>query len=130
MNYFKPFIKRAKFGIFTHMKTLKKYSLISILNMFLFMNLNGQVNFTRNDSIIVIDINGDSLKNAWAGGLNYVQLSEIDMNLDGIKDLFVFDRSGNRISTFINEGIANTVSYRHEPQYIQNFQQTYTIGSC
>lgn len=30
---------------------------------------------------------------AWAGGLNFLQVSEIDLNGDGLKDLFLFDRS-------------------------------------
>ena len=39
--------------------------------------------------------NNQSIPNAWSGGLNSCQLSEIDLNLDGVKDLFVFERSGN-----------------------------------
>ena len=54
--------------------------------------------FNRNDSIVVLNLSNDTLYNAWSGGFNSVQFSEIDLNLDGIKDLFVFDRSGNRIS--------------------------------
>ncbi len=82
-----------------------------------------QINFERNDSIIVLETNGDTLKNPWAGGFNSVQFSEIDLNFDGIKDLFVFDRTGNRISTFINAGTPNQVTYKHAPSYIQYFPQ-------
>ena len=31
--------------------------------------------------------NNQNIPNAWSGGLNSCQLSEIDLNLDGIKDL-------------------------------------------
>ncbi len=81
----------------------------------------GQLNFFRNSSIVVLNYNGDTLKNAWAGGFNAVQFSEIDLNLDGIEDLFVFDRTGNRISTFINSGLPNQITYLHDPSYVQFF---------
>jgi len=80
---------------------------------------NAQLNFFRNDAIVVLDNNNDTLKNPWAGGLNSVQFSEVDLDLDGTKDLFVFDRTGNRISTYINAGTANTVTYKHNPLYLQ-----------
>jgi len=66
--------------------------------------------YRRADTIPVYE-NSDTLKMPWSGGHNYVQISEIDLNGDGIKDLFVFDRTGNKISTYINKGIPNTVSY-------------------
>jgi hypothetical protein len=80
-----------------------------------------QINFERNNAITVLNKNGDTLKSPWAGGFNSVQFSEIDLNLDGILDLFVFDRTGNRISTFINTGVKNEVSYQYAPSYISYF---------
>jgi hypothetical protein len=99
---------------------------IKIIVSFLFVSLSstyikGQVNFVRNDQVIVLNYFGDTLKNPWAGGFNSVQFSEIDLNLDGIKDLFVFDRTGNRISTYINSGQNNQVTYKHDPTFIQFF---------
>ena len=69
----------------------------------------------------VNDINNQNIPNPWTGGLNACQLSEIDLNLDGTKDLFVFDRTGNRILPFINNGINNTISYQYESEYIKFF---------
>ena len=81
---------------------LKNFLLLLLLSSNLIISdLFAQINFERNNSIVVLKTNGDTLKNPWAGGFNSVQFSEIDLNLDGIKDLFVFDRTGNRISTFI-----------------------------
>lgn len=80
-----------------------------------------QVYFNRHDTITVINSNGDTLKNPWSGGFNSVQFSQIDLNLDGVLDLFVFDRTGNRISTFINSGEPNKANYTHAPQYIKFF---------
>jgi len=76
--------------------------------------------YTRTDTIPVYE-NGDTLKFPWAGGHNYSQFSDVDLNLDGIKDLFVFDRTGNKITTYINGGTPNTVDYTHAPQYEKMF---------
>lgn len=73
-----------------------------------------------NDTIQVIE-NSLPLANPWAGGLNSVQFSDIDLNLDGIKDLIIFDRAGNRINPFINKGTPNTPDYKYAPEYIGNF---------
>jgi len=98
-----------------------KYIITVILANLFIINSFGQVSFTREDAITVLKTNGDTLKNPWAGGFNSVQFSEIDLDLDGIKDLFVFDRTGNRISTFINSGLANQITYKHDPSFIQHF---------
>lgn len=76
--------------------------------------------FTRNDNI---PVNGTSVPQslAWAGGMNFLQYSEIDLDMDGTKDLFVFDRSGNKITTYLNLGTANQVSYVLAPQYVYQF---------
>jgi len=55
--------------------------------------------FSRNFSVPV-----DDLKHPWAGGMNGCQFSTIDLNQDGIQDLFVFDRYGSGILTFLNNG--------------------------
>ena len=72
--------------------------------------------------VLVVE-NGEQIKNPWTGGLNSCQFSNIDLNLDGIKDLFVFDRVGNRILPFINEGIVNQSEYIYSPEYIYNFPE-------
>ena len=58
-------------------------------------------NFNRNDSILVISENNDTLLYPFAGGLNSCQLMNLDLNLDGTDDILVFDRHGNRILPFI-----------------------------
>ncbi len=57
----------------------------------------------------------------WAGGMNSVQFGEVDINRDGIKDLVVFDRQGNRLMPFINHGTPNSIDYTYEPDYISCF---------
>ncbi|MCC6251802.1 MAG: T9SS type A sorting domain-containing protein [Bacteroidia bacterium] len=85
--------------------------------------VKAQIYFNRVDSIKVHLVNGTELRNPWAGGLNFLQVSDIDLNFDGIMDLFVFDRSGNKISTFINGGTPNTVDYHYDAEYINKFPQ-------
>jgi len=96
---------------------------ILALSFIFVVNINlcfPQINFIKSDSIPV-NVNGTSLQNAWAGGLNFIQASSIDLNYDGIEDLFFFDRSGNKISTFINLGIQDSVSYVVDNSYRKKF---------
>lgn len=58
-----------------------------------------------------------TLRFPWAGGMNSCQFAVIDLNLDGINDLLIFDRHGNRKLTFINAGIPNVIDYAFEPRY-------------
>ncbi len=77
--------------------------------------------YKRIDSIPVFQQNGIPLKNPWAGGLNYPLFSEIDLNGDGLKDLFEFDKSNGRIECFINQGTADSVDYKYSSAYFSNF---------
>ncbi len=80
-----------------------------------------QSSFTRNISIPVSQ-NG-SLDNAWAGGINFPVFSEIDLNNDNTPDLFVFDRSNNRILTFLNNGSPGVNCWEYAPQYAEFFPE-------
>ncbi|MBK7212710.1 MAG: VCBS repeat-containing protein [Bacteroidales bacterium] len=71
----------------------------------------------HNTTIPVLDLQGDTVSIPFAGGLNNCQFGEIDLNLDEVKDLLVFDRHGNRILTFINTGIFDSISYSYAPEY-------------
>ena len=63
------------------------------------------------------EIVSGSMKFAWAGGLNAPQFNAIDLNLDGIKDLLIFDRHGNRKLTFINHGKTEAIDYTYNPAF-------------
>ena len=71
--------------------------------------------FYRSNHIPVVTT--DLLTDAWAGGINGVRFSSIDLNNDGIEDLFAFEKHGNRILPFIYED----GRYRYAPEYIQHF---------
>src|ERR1041385_1806475 len=67
---------------------------------------------------IPVTVNGNQLVNPWSGGLNSPQFSEIDLNGDGIKDLFVFEPQGAsefyfRYTTYLNQGTPNMVDYHY-----------------
>ncbi len=76
--------------------------------------------FVRTDTVPVV-ANSQQLPMAWAGGLNFVQLSEIDLDMDGTQDLFVFDRTGNKVTTYLNNGTPGQVDYELAPQYVSKF---------
>jgi hypothetical protein len=57
----------------------------------------------------------------WAGGMNSCQFGKIDIDRDGIKDLVVFDRMGNRIMPFLVVPSGESYTYQYAPQYVANF---------
>jgi len=77
--------------------------------------------FVRQNVVPVHSILGNNYLYPWAGGLNSCQFSAIDLNLDGIDDLFVFDRVGNRVVTFVNQGTPNLPDYVFDPSYAAKF---------
>lgn len=63
------------------------------------------------------------LKFPWSGGMDACQLAALDLNMDGVNDLVVFDRRGNRWMCFLNDGLRGQVSYSWAPQYVPFFPQ-------
>lgn len=61
---------------------------------------------------------------AWIGGLNTCQIHRFDLNSDQIEDLIIFDRHGNRLLTFVNDGSDSEYAYSFEPEYIDKFPKT------
>jgi hypothetical protein len=75
------------------------------------------------DSIPILKANGEPYPIAWAGGLNAPQFSTLDLNQDGIDDLFVFDRTSRKISTFIAQKNPETQNWEwdYAPDYAHFF---------
>jgi len=65
--------------------------------------------------------NGQQLAQPFAGGLNAPQVSEIDLNQDGRQDLFIFDRAGDVVLTFLQGGPAEEPTYTYAPAYARMF---------
>lgn len=66
---------------------------------------------------IPVERYGRVLENPWAGGLNAPQFCSIDLNGDGINDLFVFDRGSNKVLTFLNDGSHSDTAFHYAPEY-------------
>jgi hypothetical protein len=69
------------------------------------------------DTITVYE-NGRVLKHAWAGGLNSVNASNIDLNGDQKPDLVLFDKQNNygygKFRCFISTGQPGEIKYRYD----------------
>lgn len=72
--------------------------------------------FERDQTVPVIE-NGQSLAFPWAGGLNSVRFSEIDLDLDGVTDLLGFEKHGNRVLPFLRQ----SAGFVYAPQYACRF---------
>jgi len=96
----------------------------SILLLFFVISLSvySQPFFQRYDGYQV-NVNSNPLVYPWAGGLNFIQASNIDLNLDGINDMVLFDRSGNKLKTFIRNASTSNVNYTYAPQYQNKFPE-------
>jgi len=104
--------------IMTRMKTIT-----AILALF-FVLLTSLAGFGQSlKPISVSNENNRLLKYPWAGGMNAVQFGEIDIDRDGTKDLLAFDRRGNRIMCFINNGTLNTIDYLLNQTYTEQFPE-------
>lgn len=74
-----------------------------------------------NNHEIKVYRDGVELANPWAGGINAAQISTIDVNQDGLDDLFVFDRSGNKPMVFLNNGSSDPNSFEYSYEYSNGF---------
>ncbi|MBM77457.1 MAG: hypothetical protein CL846_03170 [Crocinitomicaceae bacterium] len=72
--------------------------------------------FSQSNDLIVSKM-GDTLNSAWAGGINSAQISTMDLNFDQLEDIVIFDKSGNKILTFIN----SVDHYYYDSQYEKFF---------
>lgn len=109
-------------GLYLAVITMHFFKISLLFFSSIFLNpLLAQEYFVRNTSVQVFDQLNNQYAKPWVGGFNHIQVSEIDLNLDGRNDLFVFDRSGFNISTFINNGTPNTIDYSFAPQYKDSF---------
>jgi len=70
----------------------------------------------------VVTVSGRALPNAWAGGLNSCQFNTISLNGDARPDLVVFDRTTDKISTFLAVTDASgAFVWQYAPQYERQF---------
>lgn len=86
-----------------------------------FMLLFSLVGKAQQNIDIQIRSTENTLAFPWAGGLNACQFGRMDLDGDGRKDLLVFDRQGNRLLTFLNQGATGEIKYNYAPEYAKRF---------
>ena len=69
------------------------------------------------DTSLVFKEDGVQFASALSGGINAGQFSNVDLNLDGVMDLVIFDKAGDKLSPFIN----NNGTFIYAPKYRDNF---------
>jgi hypothetical protein len=106
-------------SLFTHNR-LKQF-LILVFTFLAVLPAGAQTPFLMPDYRPDVIINGSPLKFPWTGGVNSPVVNQIDLNGDGFQDILLFDRVGNRISTFLNDGIALQSSFSFAPEYLSLF---------
>ncbi|MBS1487518.1 MAG: T9SS type A sorting domain-containing protein [Bacteroidetes bacterium] len=77
-----------------------------------YISVTAQV-YTHADATIPVVVNGKKIPMPWAGGLNAAQINTIDLNGDGRPDLAVFDRTANKVFTYLAAGN----QYTYTPDY-------------
>jgi hypothetical protein len=95
-------------------------AIINSNNKIVFAQLSALHGFNKNSNAIVLNEFSDTLSFPFVGGLNSCQFSNIDINLDGIDDLLVFDRHGNRLLPFLALSSGNP-KFRFSPEYSASF---------
>lgn len=74
------------------------------------------------DQSVPVEVDGRQLALPWAGGLNSTQFNTMDLDQDGDKDLVIFDRASNKVSTFLS----SSGRYLYHPEYEALFPKTIT----
>ncbi len=97
---------------------MKKNYLLYLITL-LTLSLSAQVEQSFPEFIV----DGRSLPLATAGGMSAPQFSEVDLNNDGIQDLYIYDKIGQVGMTFINGGTQNQVDYHYAPKFLVNFPE-------
>lgn len=103
------------FGAYFRLRLPGSGFCLVVMMLFLSQQVFSQLTGRLNIDFIV---DGDNLANPLTGGLNAPQLSGVDLNNDGIQDLYIFDRIGNRHLTFLNMGGED---YVYAPEYEESF---------
>ncbi|UPT68501.1 MAG: hypothetical protein M0D57_07685 [Sphingobacteriales bacterium JAD_PAG50586_3] len=100
---------------------MKFRSFILVIALCFTQLLSAQYVFKRSDTVQVIK-NNISQQYAWGGGINFSQYSTIDLDFDGKLDLFVFDRTGNRVLCFINKAtVPGQTAFEYNPGLCYKF---------
>lgn len=101
-------------------KIIHTLHLFIFILLFIHLTVYGQNVFSRLDTIRVYH-DSKKLSFPWLGGLSNPQFSSVDLNNDGIKDLFIFDKEDGKLLTFLNSGMPNAIDLIYNSKYEFNF---------
>jgi hypothetical protein len=95
-----------------------------LLFLFLFIPLDllAQFSYVIDQNIPVKNQIGEELLMPWAGGLNAAHYNFMDLNEDGQDDLVIFDRTADKVITFLVED----QQYQYAPEYQNYFPEDIT----
>lgn len=68
-----------------------------------------------------VEQNGKTLQMPFSGSFNSAQVESIDLNGDGVEDLVVFDRTCQKLSTFLVQITASSITYQYSSIYENAF---------
>ncbi|OYU94676.1 MAG: hypothetical protein CFE21_15475 [Bacteroidetes bacterium B1(2017)] len=100
---------------------MKKSNLLFLLAFLPFLSWAQPVQFNYSNKATVSVNLTDTLKYPFIGGLNAPQFNKIDLDGDGVKDLFVFDRVGSKAMTYLFKN----GTYVYAPFYESMFPPLY-----
>ncbi len=103
-----------------------KKSLVSVTLSFLFLCLKGQFSYYVQPQSWPIFENNTMLSQAFTGGLNAVNISKADIDLDGFKDLGVFDKADQKMHIYIYNPSTN--NYIYNPKFTEKMPKLITFG--
>lgn len=81
------------------------------------------ISFEVVSDLEIRDQSGQRLSLGNVGGLNQPQFYNLDIDNDGIKDLFVFDRNGGKVVSLISDGKGN---YTYQPRFDHIYPSRFT----
>lgn len=111
------------------------HTLISVTFFFIHGIVYSQHALYQSNLIEFRDYDGKLIPQALAGGLKFPVFATFDLNNDPYKDLLILDRADNRLLTFINAGIKDSVCFYYRPQfehffpYCENFIRIYDYNN-
>lgn len=110
---------RSKFQNINNSSKSLRYLLLILIIAF-----QCNLGITQNYQLSSTEVTKSNLQlaNPFIGGFEAPQFNKIDLNRDGIDDLIIFDRVGDILRTFINDGTGlGSTSYHYAPEYQDNF---------
>ena len=94
--------------------------LLFVVSIFLLIQTLSAQSYQLSNAIPVKNLVGETQSYPWSGGMNNPQFSDVDLDLDGNKELVVFDRSDYSFTVYQNGGTPNEIDYQLSPKLLSN----------